>query len=179
MFQSSIWCWLMRKLKNAPQRPLRSRHRICPRIELLEDRWAPADFTWAPPVGANDLWSDPRNWTVGGNPAQATPAANDNVIFNNGNNADSAASGAVVTLGGQNYQFLCTVSRVQVNGYTGTITLGQSLTVTTTFTESSGTIAGAFPINVNGGGTWSGGTLRGNGNPGSQRWQGFISLYLL
>jgi hypothetical protein len=53
------------------------------------------------------------------------------------------------------------VGEILLNGYAGTITLERSLTATT-FSQNSGTIQGQAPIYINGGGTWTGGTLKGD-----------------
>src|SRR4051794_21161927 len=48
-----------------------------PRLELLEDRLAPATFNWSG-AGTNNLWSNPQNWA--GNKAP-NPAGGDTLVF--------------------------------------------------------------------------------------------------
>src|SRR4051794_2270531 len=50
--------WLSRKRSPSAK--------VCPRprLEFLEDRLAPATFTWTG-AGTNNLWSNPLNWAGG------------------------------------------------------------------------------------------------------------------
>src|ERR1043166_532403 len=41
-----------------------ARRSVRPAIEMLEDRLAPATYTWTG-NGANDLWSNAANWDIG------------------------------------------------------------------------------------------------------------------
>jgi autotransporter-associated beta strand protein len=46
-----------------------ARRKLCrpPRLEALEDRWAPATHIWSG-AGSSALWSNPQNWSSGGVP---------------------------------------------------------------------------------------------------------------
>ena len=79
--------------------------------------------------GADNNWSTCANWNL-----DTCPAAGDTVVFDGTSTKD-------VTI---NSGFAGTIASIQINaGYTGTITLARSLTVTSTFTQSSGTFNGA------------------------------------
>lgn len=132
-------------------------------FEQLENRYTPAAiYVWNfnNAQGSANA-SDPQNWRVGGVPPAIAPGVsdeNDEIVFTN------AANGACVI----DAVFAGKVKKVQLEGYTGTITLARSLT-TQVFEQNSGTIAGAFPITVNGnlaaGSYWAGGKISGDGNP--------------
>ena len=121
-------------------------------VEVLEDRLAPATFRWNSGVlGGN--WSNAANW-LDDNNMQGVPGAMDTVRFTNLNNTISTLDAG----------FQGTVQAIELEGYTATLTLARTLTVTT-FKQDGGTIEGDFSITVNGSGNWVGGTLRGSGNP--------------
>ena len=92
--------------------------------------------TWTG-LGATNNWSDAGNWSK-----DAAPGSGDTVVFDghSGKNAtvDSAFAG--------------TVAAVQINsGYSGTVSLNQSLTVTGAFTEQAGTYnANGYATTVSG-----------------------------
>jgi autotransporter-associated beta strand protein len=72
----SLRRWLESIFSQSPPRPHRS-HRTRQTVETLEDRLAPATFTWTG-AGTDDLWSDRFNWQ--GNVAP-TIAGADDLIF--------------------------------------------------------------------------------------------------
>ncbi len=65
-------------------------------LEQLEDRCAPAVFTWIPPNPANLDYDNPMNWfdANGQRPVQA-PTANDDVVFTANNNDVCNATGVI------------------------------------------------------------------------------------
>ena len=128
-------------------------------VEILEDRLTLDTFLWTG-LGNNPNWSNIVNWSVNGEEATRAPGANDDVDF-----ADQNINGPQQSciLDGN---AAGTVNSITLYAnYVGTITLERTLIVSTAFSMAGGEIAGAFPIELNGGGTWQGGTLAGNGNP--------------
>jgi hypothetical protein len=101
------------------------RARLC--VEQLETRFAPASFTWTGAVNAN--WSNPNNWA--GGPAGAVPNAGDTANFLGGTPNCTIDNGAA---------FAGTVDNLDINGFTGTITLARNVTVADTLSQSSGII---------------------------------------
>lgn len=88
-----------------------------------------ATRTWDGGCGGNTNWSCAANWSE-----NAVPAAADTVTFNgtssNNSTVDAGFAGSIAT--------------VKVNaGYTGTITLARSLTVSTAFTQAAGSFTAA------------------------------------
>ena len=64
----------LRSLRRGIRAP--SRERSCrPRLERLEDRLAPATYTWLGDAGP--LWSSPRNWDDADDPKEALKALQD------------------------------------------------------------------------------------------------------
>ncbi len=100
--------------------------------------------TWTG-LGTTNNWSDSANWSL-----KAVPGATSTVQFNGTSKKNATVDSA---FGG-------TVAAVQItSGYTGTITLGQNLTVTGAFTEGGGTYnANGFATNVGGLTTLNAGT---------------------
>jgi hypothetical protein len=95
-------------------------------MELLEAREVPSAVTWTGGGGSNHNWSDAANWNT-----SVVPRATDTVTFD-GTSANNSAVDAA--FGG-------TVAGISINsGYTGTITLGRSLTVNGAFTQGAGTL---------------------------------------
>jgi RHS repeat-associated protein len=122
--------------------------RIIPQLETLEDRLAPASFTWTG-GGTTNNWSDPHNWSsmVPG----AVPGASDTAIFNN-----TSTKAAIVDTG-----FAGTVAAIQINsGYTGTLTLKEALNDTGSFSQAAGILkTNGFTLSVGGNTSITGGTF--------------------
>src|SRR6476619_3354251 len=139
--------WLGRSGKRVRQRFLRqySQRRLI-RMESLEERMLLATFTWDG-GGATTNWSDADNWDQV--PA-ATPGPSDDVVFN----ATSAKASVL------DAAFTASIRGLSINaGYTNTVSLANTLTVTTNGVNwGAGTTgilsAGSQTINVNGG-NWS------------------------
>src|SRR6516162_10442284 len=68
------WSRWLRSLTRSTTPSLRRPRRRLPALELLEDRLAPATFTWTGLGGGLGDWSNPKNWTSNG--AQAAPPRN-------------------------------------------------------------------------------------------------------
>ncbi len=109
--------------------------------------------------GANNNWSTCANWNL-----DTCPAAGDTVVF------DGTSSKDVTVDAG----FAGTIAVVQMNtGYSGTITLARSFTVTSTFTQSAGifngsnqtmSVTGTFTLNSGASFTSTSGTLTLSGS---------------
>src|SRR5262245_44049760 len=98
----SLRRWLESIFCQSPRRPHRS-HRTRQSVETLEDRLAPATFTWTG-AGPADLWSGRFNWQ--GNVAP-TIAGADDLIFpagaarlSNTNDFTAAQFKSITLLGG-------------------------------------------------------------------------------
>jgi fibronectin-binding autotransporter adhesin len=135
-----------RTIRRTPRRP---------GLESLEDRCVPASI-WIGPE--NGVWSNPANWSGG-----VAPGSGSIVQFGSGGaNTDSVDDISGLSIGQLNID----------NTYAKTVTLNQSLTVTTLITQSGGTIAteGSTQRLVNDNQfNWYGGSLVGKGtlvNPG-------------
>src|SRR5689334_24265437 len=75
--KASVHCYLQR-------RSAMPSHYVRPCLEVLEDRTAPAlfTFTYGDPITPTD-WASPKNWSVdgGGNPNNLTPRSIDDVTI--------------------------------------------------------------------------------------------------
>ncbi len=81
--------------------------------------------TWDGGCGADTTWSCANNWSD-----NIVPAAGDTVTFNGTSTNNSTVDGS----------FAGTITTININsGYTGTISLNRSLTVSDTFSQSAGT----------------------------------------
>jgi hypothetical protein len=112
--------------------------------------------------GSTNNWSDPANWS-----SSAVPNSSATVVFDGTSSKNAVVDSA----------FAGTVNAIQVNsGYTGAITLGNNLAITTSFTQSAGTFsAGSFNLSLAGDFTYTGGafnagsgTLTVNGTAANQ-----------
>jgi hypothetical protein len=120
----------------------------------LGDAWA-VTKSWDAGCGANTNWSCAANWSD-----DVVPVSGDTVNFSSG------STNSVVDA-----SFAGTVTNMTISGYTGTISLARSLTVSTAFTQSSGTftagsqslIMGTLTINSGSNFTASSGTTTING----------------
>ena len=95
--------------------------------------------------GADDAWTTANNWNPNGVPGSA-----DTVTFDSTSTANSTVDAS----------FAGTITTLSINaGYTGTLTLARSLTVTT-YTQAAGTFdLSSQSLTVSGGFTISGGTF--------------------
>src|SRR5688500_2923721 len=59
-----LWCGWNNSSSRKPRHKTAQDSRCRPRLERLEDRLAPAIHEWTG-LGANNLWSNPQNWTNG------------------------------------------------------------------------------------------------------------------
>jgi hypothetical protein len=103
--------------------------------------------------GGDGLWSNPLNWSTGSVPTSADTAVFDSTSVANAS-VDASYAG--------------TVGAIQINsGYTGTITLARSLTVTGNLTQAAGTMdISSNTLTMSGGSgsiTLSGGSFLGTG----------------
>jgi hypothetical protein len=97
------------------------------------DAWA-VTKTWDAGCGANTNWSCAANWSD-----DVVPLSGDTVNFSSG------STNSVVDA-----SFAGTITNITINGYTGTISLARSLTVSTAFSQSTGTFtAGSQSLSVN------------------------------
>ena len=105
---------------------------------------APAAFTWIG-EGVDTSWLTTANWQGG-----VVPGAGNSPIFDATSSRDS-----LVVAG-----FAGTIANLSINtGYTGTITLGRSLTINSAFTQAAGTFNGGSSPMTTGTFTLSGGTF--------------------
>jgi len=125
-------------------------------VEALEQRIAPAAFTWVNP--ASGAWTTPANWSVVGSDADGIPDADDDVTIN------PAAVGVVVTISGSQAAKSITMpgddtlqignasltlsSASSVSNFTlvsgGTLNAGPQLTVTGTATLTGSVTVNGF-----------------------------------
>jgi hypothetical protein len=116
-------------------------------VERLEGRWTPDALRWiGPPPNITDYsWSRAANWDTG-----HAPTSNDDVTFTGTNNIQSTANGDY------------TVKSLKIEGgYTSTITLGGTLTVTNGGEMNDGRLLGG-DTHIDAGGaafTWTGGII--------------------
>ncbi|HYH66715.1 MAG TPA: hypothetical protein VD866_18620, partial [Urbifossiella sp.] len=101
-------------------------------METLEDRLAPATFTWDG-GGANDLWSTPANWQNDAGPAQLTYRAPTALVVNT----------TVPGQPGQNE-----VQTFLVPGEDGTFTLATNVTGTINGVPIAPNVGNRIPSNV-------------------------------
>ena len=106
-----------------------------------------ASLTWDG-GGSTNNWSECTNWTT-----DVCPAAGDTVTFNGTSTKDSTVNSL--------FNPTETIVTINVNsGYTGTITLGTTLHVTTSFVQAAGTFTAANQtLDMNGSFTLSAGTF--------------------
>ncbi|HZT79054.1 MAG TPA: hypothetical protein VFA26_02430, partial [Gemmataceae bacterium] len=127
---SSLRPGAWRKLlpRGRPKRPIRIRQ-FRPSVEVLEDRWVPANLTWVGPAGGK--WSVAANWA----PAQVP--GNGDILFFSG---DTKNTDSTMDLGGGVFYH---IAGLQIgSSYTKTITLQSSLYVDV-LDMQGGTIDGA------------------------------------
>jgi hypothetical protein len=144
-----VLAWV-RKLFQTNRNP-KARPTVVPRLEGLEERWAPAANTlhWIGPIGGN--WSLAGNWLENTAPVAGN---GDTLIFDNTQNTNSTDDIANLTI----------ANLTVTNAYTSTITLNQTLEVDGNIDLEAGTIAAATgqQLNIPKAGstfTWGGGTI--------------------
>jgi hypothetical protein len=140
-------------------RPRSGGPRFRPRIEILEDRLAPAVATWSNPAGG--AWETPSNWSAGNLPGPA-----DDVVI------DTLNSGAVITHASDAtsiHSLSSTISNpgtLNITGGSLTFAADSVLNSNTTVNLSGGffqTFGGSGDLTLNGPFNWMGGTLNGTG----------------
>src|SRR5207302_8066934 len=105
---------------------------------------AVANFTWIG-LGIDTSWLTTGNWQGG-----VVPGSSDTPIFD----GNSSKNSTVVA------GFAGTIGNLTINtGYTGTITLGRSLTINGSYTQAAGTFTAGSNALTTGGFTLSGGTF--------------------
>lgn len=152
----SLFAAIFHRKSNTIRRARPAYHR--PRLEVLEDRLAPANLIYDWIGGGGNLnWSNGNNWQIVGSTTHGVPDSMDTVQFSSDHNVGSMVD----------FAFQGTVKEVDItSGYTAQITLQRSLMVTTT-KQDGGIIFGSFSWIVPGNGTydWTGGSLKGFGSP--------------
>lgn len=135
------------------------RNRVSLHVERLEGRELPTTFTWVG-GGVSNLWSSPANWNRSNSTGEHLHpiGESDAVIFSAVSVRNSVHDLPNLTVG----EF---ASRV---GYTGTITLSQSLTVAKEFYMGAGMLKlvndrGLTIRDSSGLSLWEGGTIGGSG----------------
>ncbi len=110
---------ILKRYLFAQDRRSHQRPTFCPGVEILEDRTAPAVFTWT--AGAAGNWEDPNNWDLG---AGFPKTANDTATLNGANSVKD------VTLGDGVGAMDITIGRLLwANNYSGQIKLKKSLII--------------------------------------------------
>lgn len=105
-----------------------------------------ATRTWDGGCGADTFWSCDANWSL-----DIEPVAGDTVVFNNTSDNNSSIDAT----------FAGTITTININAsYDGTITMARSLTVSTSFTQASGSFtASNQTLDMDGSFTLSGGNF--------------------
>src|SRR5271166_4215928 len=104
-------------------------------LECLEDRIAPATYTWNNPNGGD--WSTVSNWTVNNVVATQLPGANDDAVINLANpNVTITHSGGADTISS-----LVSNAAIKLSG--GALNVTGTVQVNNTFTLSGGTLGSA------------------------------------
>jgi len=67
------WTRWLRSLVSPTVKPIRTRRRFVPKLEPLENRLAPAAFTWSG-NGLDSKWSTDANWIGGAHPTGVSGA---------------------------------------------------------------------------------------------------------
>jgi autotransporter-associated beta strand protein len=74
------WSRWLRSLSTPRAKSVRRPRRQPPRLEVLEDRLAPATYTWTG-LGANQDWSNNNNWIIGGKKIAPQPNEFADLVF--------------------------------------------------------------------------------------------------
>ncbi len=119
-----------------------------PRLEVLEDRLAPAMVSW---IGPSGDWHTPSRWSTGSLP---TPA--DDVVINNPKITVSHITGDFDTVHSL-------TSNATLNISSGTLSLTAASSLSGGLTLSAGILTGPGNLTLKGTINWTGGTMSGTG----------------
>ncbi len=119
-----------------PVKPLRSHHRLLPGVERLEDRLAPAIFTWDG-GGADLLASNPLNWTT-----DTLPTAEDTLVL------IAPASGTIQIHFDAAFPNAIHGLRMEGSLFTGLQVSFSNLTITDSFVMNCGSLIGFANLSI-------------------------------